>query len=53
METCIGGAASEDSCAVRGDPTVLRPGPGAQRLQGLVERLLAKPKFRSEQCIFL
>jgi hypothetical protein len=50
---CVGGAASEDSCAVRGDSTVLRPGPGAQRLQGLVERLLAKPKFRSEQCIFL
>lgn len=48
---CIGGAVGEDPCARRGDTSLLRPGPGAQRLQGLIERLLAKPKFRSEQCI--
>jgi protein xylosyltransferase len=50
---CIGSAVGDDPCAVRGDPSLLRPGPGAQRLQGLIERLLAKPKFRSEQCIFV
>jgi protein xylosyltransferase len=46
---CVG--AGGDPCGVRGDATVLRPGPGARRLQGLIERLLAKPRFRSEQCI--
>ncbi|XP_024386970.1 beta-glucuronosyltransferase GlcAT14A [Physcomitrium patens] len=47
---CIGGV-GDDPCTMIGDTSVLRPGPGARRLQGLIERLLAKPRFRSEQCI--
>lgn len=50
---CVGAEAGEDPCAVRGDPTILRPGPGAKRLEDLVVRLLAPAAFRSNQCLSL
>lgn len=48
---CAGSSiGSKDPCAVRSDPTVLRPGPGAKRLEGLVLKLLATENFRAKQC---
>ncbi|KAH9326106.1 hypothetical protein KI387_006284 [Taxus chinensis] len=41
---------SRDPCATRGDPTVLRPGPGSKRLEGLLLKLLAPENFRDKQC---
>lgn len=46
---CVGNS-STDPCAVTGDPTVLRPGAGARRLEELVVKLLAPDQFRSRQC---
>lgn len=46
---CVGNS-SADPCAVAGDPTVLRPGAGARRLEELVVKLLAPDQFRSRQC---
>lgn len=46
---CIG--LNDDPCGVRGDPTLLRPGPGSRRFEELVVRLLAHPNFRSQQCV--
>ncbi|XP_052177728.1 beta-glucuronosyltransferase GlcAT14A-like [Diospyros lotus] len=47
---CIGSSDSGvDPCSVRGDESVFRPGPGAKRLQGLMDKLLSE-EFRSIQC---
>jgi len=45
---CIGGGM--DSYTVREKSSLLQPGPGAQRLQSLIVRLLEEPNFRSKQC---
>lgn len=46
---CVG--SGDDPCAVRGDYSLLRPGPGAQRFEDLVVRLLSPDNFRTQQCI--
>ncbi|CAF1702625.1 BnaC03g30210D [Brassica napus] len=47
---CVGGSENgSDPCSVRGDDSVLRPGPGAERLKELVQTLLSD-EFRSKQC---
>ncbi|CAN1220577.1 Beta-glucuronosyltransferase GlcAT14A [Linum perenne] len=49
---CIGGKSSDnvsDPCSVRGDDSVFRPGPGAERLQGLL-RVLLSEELRKKQC---
>lgn len=47
---CIGSSDGEaDPCSLRGDDSVFRPGPGAERLQGLLQKLLSE-EFRSKQC---
>lgn len=38
-----------DPCSVRGDSSVFRPGPGAERLRELFQTLLSG-EFRSKQC---
>lgn len=48
---CIGSSeGGADPCLLRGDDSVFRPGPGAQRLQELVKKLLSE-EFRSKQCL--
>lgn len=48
---CIGGRENgSDPCSVTGDTTVLRPGPGAKRMEILTSYLLSKEKFRPRQC---
>ncbi|KAF4350908.1 hypothetical protein G4B88_029074 [Cannabis sativa] len=39
-----------DPCSSIGDTTVLRPGPGAKRLEILTSSLLSNEKFRPRQC---
>nr|GMC72841.1 beta-glucuronosyltransferase GlcAT14A-like [Ipomoea batatas] len=39
-----------DPCSVLGDDSVFRPGPGAKRLEGLMQKLLSED-FRSKQCL--
>nr|VDC81011.1 unnamed protein product [Brassica rapa] len=47
---CVGSSENgSDPCSVRGDDSVLRPGPGAERLKELVQTLLSD-EFRSKQC---
>ncbi|XP_012451782.1 beta-glucuronosyltransferase GlcAT14B [Gossypium raimondii] len=47
---CIGSSeGGADPCSVRGDDSVFRPGPGAERLQRLVNTLLSE-EFRKKQC---
>uniref|UniRef100_A0A5B6ZGX3 Xylosyltransferase 1-like n=1 Tax=Davidia involucrata TaxID=16924 RepID=A0A5B6ZGX3_DAVIN len=47
---CIGSSdGGADPCSLRGDDSVFRPGPGAKRLQELMEKLLSED-FRSKQC---
>ncbi|KAI3457293.1 hypothetical protein Pfo_013956 [Paulownia fortunei] len=47
---CIGSSESgADPCSLRGDDSVFRPGPGAERLQELIKKLLSED-FRSKQC---
>lgn len=47
---CIGSShGGADPCAVRGDDSVFRPGPGAKRLQELMQNILSE-EFRSKQC---
>ncbi|MBA0754256.1 hypothetical protein Gogos_022395 [Gossypium gossypioides] len=47
---CIGSSeGGADPCSVRGDDSVFRPGPGAERLQQLVNTLLSE-EFRKKQC---
>lgn len=40
-----------DPCAAVGNAGFLRPGPGAERLQGLVTSLLSEENFRPKQCV--
>ncbi|XP_044501417.1 beta-glucuronosyltransferase GlcAT14A-like isoform X2 [Mangifera indica] len=47
---CIGSSdGGADPCSVRGNYSVFRPGPGAERLQELLQTLLSK-EFRKKQC---
>ncbi|KAH8490474.1 hypothetical protein Peur_065971 [Populus x canadensis] len=47
---CIGGSDNgSDPCSIRGNYSVFRPGPGAQRLQELLQTLLSED-FRKKQC---
>ncbi|KAL8142836.1 LOW QUALITY PROTEIN: hypothetical protein V2J09_015868 [Rumex salicifolius] len=45
---CLGG--SNDTCAEWGDADILRPGPGAKRLEKRFIELLSNGNFRSQQC---
>ncbi|KAI4322626.1 hypothetical protein L6164_022302 [Bauhinia variegata] len=48
---CIGNSdAGADPCSVRGNDSVFRPGPGAERLQKLISLLLSEDS-RSKQCL--
>ncbi|OMO79146.1 Glycosyl transferase, family 14 [Corchorus capsularis] len=48
---CVGsGINGSDPCSVIGNITVLRPGPGAKRLEGLISTLLSNDIFRPRQC---
>ncbi|KAI4351574.1 hypothetical protein L6164_005923 [Bauhinia variegata] len=48
---CIGRRENgTDPCSDIGDTTVLRPGPGAKRLETLISSLLSEEKFRPRQC---
>ena len=48
---CIGKAENEtDPCSVIGDTSLLRPGPGAKRLERLILNLLSADNFRANQC---
>lgn len=48
---CIGNRDDgSDPCSVMGDITVLKPGPGAKRLENLIVGLLSKQNFRNKQC---
>lgn len=40
-----------DPCAAVGNAAFLRPGPGAERLQRLVNSLLSEENFRPRQCV--
>ncbi|PKI33798.1 hypothetical protein CRG98_045807 [Punica granatum] len=47
---CVGSAdGGMDPCSVRGDDSLFRPGPGAERLQELLQSLLSE-EFQSKQC---
>lgn len=47
---CVGSSENgSDPCSVRGEDSVLRPGPGAERLKELVQTLLSD-ELRSKQC---
>ncbi|KAH7416581.1 hypothetical protein KP509_14G097600 [Ceratopteris richardii] len=49
---CIGESQDNDTdpCSVVGDTSVIRPGPGAKRLEKLMLNLLSEKNFRSRQC---
>ncbi|XP_008808722.1 beta-glucuronosyltransferase GlcAT14B-like [Phoenix dactylifera] len=48
---CVGSRENgSDPCLVVGNTTILRPGPGAVRLEHLMVSLLSEEKFRSRQC---
>ncbi|EEF44988.1 beta-glucuronosyltransferase GlcAT14B [Ricinus communis] len=48
---CIGSRENgSDPCSVIGNTTVLRPGPGAKRLENLISNLLSSENFRPKQC---
>ena len=48
---CVGsGKNGTDPCSVVGNTTVIRPGPGAKRLETLVSSLLSNDNFRPQQC---
>ncbi|KAK9664768.1 hypothetical protein RND81_14G066700 [Saponaria officinalis] len=46
---CLG--ESNDACQVWGDATILRPGPGAKRLEKRIVSLLSNGAYQSQQCI--
>ncbi|KAG9141415.1 hypothetical protein Leryth_001861 [Lithospermum erythrorhizon] len=46
---CLGD--DDDICSSWGDADVLRPGPGATRLENLLVQLLSNETFRSHQCV--
>lgn len=48
---CLG-EPGNDTCSVWGDADVLRPGPGARRLEKLIVGLLSNGTVQSRQCIF-
>ena len=52
MLICLGTQVGDDPCAISGDPTMLKPSFGAQRLEELVSKLLANSTFRQQQCVF-
>ena len=48
---CIGNRDDgSDPCSVMGDITVLKPGPGAKRLENLIVGLLSKQIFLNKEC---
>lgn len=48
---CIGPSINgSDPCLVAGNATVLRPSPGAKRLENLISSLLSSDNFRPRQC---
>ncbi|CBI33336.3 hypothetical protein VitviT2T_006886 [Vitis vinifera] len=47
---CLG-EAGNDTCSVWGDADVLRPGPGAKRLEKRIAELLSDGTFQAHQCI--
>ncbi|CAL1392034.1 unnamed protein product [Linum trigynum] len=49
---CIGsrGENGTDPCSIIGNTTVVRPGPGAKRLETLIGSLLSTENFRPRQC---
>uniref|UniRef100_A0A6M2F732 Uncharacterized protein n=1 Tax=Populus davidiana TaxID=266767 RepID=A0A6M2F732_9ROSI len=48
---CIGSRENgTDPCSAIGNTTVLRPGPGAKRLQSLISSLLSNENFQPRQC---
>ncbi|XP_050223419.1 beta-glucuronosyltransferase GlcAT14B-like [Mercurialis annua] len=48
---CIGSRENgSDPCSLIGNTTVLRPGPGAKRLENLISTLLSSENFRKKQC---
>ncbi|KAF8402016.1 hypothetical protein HHK36_012967 [Tetracentron sinense] len=47
---CLGESDNE-KCAVWGDASVLRPGPGARRLERCIVEMLFNGTFRSRQCV--
>lgn len=47
---CVGSSeGGADPCSTRGDDSVFRPGPGAERLRKLLQSLLSE-EFQSKQC---
>ncbi|KAG6416909.1 hypothetical protein SASPL_124350 [Salvia splendens] len=49
---CVGSSeGGADPCAIRGDDSVFRPGPGAERLLGLIKTLLSDEFRSSNQCL--
>ncbi|KAL4190726.1 hypothetical protein AMTRI_Chr07g77120 [Amborella trichopoda] len=48
---CIG-EGKEDPCSVWGDVQILKPGPGAKRLEGHLVKMFSNSTFRSNRCIF-
>lgn len=47
---CIGRRHATDPCALRGNHSLLRPGPGSRRFENLVVRMLSAESFRTQQC---
>lgn len=47
---CVGSTEKGRPCAVCGDPNILKPGPGAKRLEALLLKLLSAETFRANQC---
>lgn len=46
---CVGD--TNNTCAVWGDANILRPGPGAERLERRMVELLTNGAFRTRQCL--
>ncbi|KAE8718358.1 Hydroxyethylthiazole kinase family protein [Hibiscus syriacus] len=46
---CVG-VPKNDTCSLWGDADILRPGPGAKRLEKRIVGLLSDTRFRSRQC---
>lgn len=46
---CVGDV--NNTCAAWGDAEILRPGPGAKRLERRIIELLSNGTFRSQQCL--
>ncbi|XP_022725926.1 beta-glucuronosyltransferase GlcAT14A-like [Durio zibethinus] len=47
---CLG-EPGNDTCSVWGDAEILRPGPGARRLEKRIVELLSDSRFQSQQCL--